>query len=55
MGPKYGALFVDEIISDFVEATLQMPKTEIDNEKISSDLLEGWLHECDVVRRSVLP
>jgi len=45
LGPKYGALFVDEIISDFVEATLQMPKTEIDNEKISSDLLEGWLHE----------
>ena len=43
LGPKHGAIFVDEVISDFMEARLQIPK---ENKNPSSDdSFIGWLHE----------
>ena len=55
LGPKYGAIFVDEVISDFIEASFQMPKANINFS--SNDLFLGWLHEWIgslVVAREIL-
>ena len=43
LGPKYGAIFVDEVISDFMEASFQMPKAN--NNHSSNEIFVGWLHE----------
>lgn len=55
LGPKHGAIFVDEVISDFMEAALQMPKAN--GNPPSSNLFAGWLHEWIgslIVAREVL-
>ena len=55
LGPKYGAIFVDEILSDFMEASFQMPKANTNSS--SNDLVAGWLHEWIgslIVAREVL-
>ena len=61
LGPKYGAIFVDEVISDFMEASFQIPKTDIINNgngiNHSDDLYIGWLHDwlgSLIVAREVL-
>lgn len=43
LGPKFGAIFVDELLSDFMEASFQMPKANTHSS--SNDLFAGWLHE----------
>lgn len=43
LGPKHGAIFVDELLSDFMEASFQMPKANAHSS--SNDLFAGWLHE----------
>ena len=55
LGPKYGAIFVDELLSDFMEASFQMPKANAQSS--SNDLFAGWLHEWIgslIVAREVL-
>ena len=55
LGPKFGAIFVDEFVSDFIEASFQMPKANRDN--ASFDAFGGWLHEWIgslVVAREIL-
>ena len=55
LGPKHGALFVDEIISDFIEASFQMPTSYHSTDDNNSFV--GWLHEWIgslVVAREVL-
>ena len=55
LGPKYGAIFVDELLSDFMEASFQMPKANTLSS--SNDLFAGWLHEWIgslIVTREVL-
>ncbi len=47
LGPKHGAIFVDEIVSDFLEASFQMPKTN------SSGWLCEWLGSL-IVAKEVL-
>jgi hypothetical protein len=43
LGPKHGAIFVDEVISDFMEASFQMPKANSNHS--SNDMFVSWLHE----------
>ena len=55
LGPKHGAIFVDEIISDFIEASFQMPTSYHSTDDNNSFV--GWLHEWIgslVVAREVL-
>jgi len=41
LGAKYGAIFVDEIVSDFIEASFQMPTYH----HSSDNSYTGWIHE----------
>lgn len=53
LGPKHGAILVDEIVSDFLEASFQMPKAK----NSSNDLVSCWLHEwlgSIIVAREIL-
>ena len=43
LGPKHGAIFVDEVVSDFIEASFQMPKAT--SHPSANNLFAGWLHE----------
>jgi hypothetical protein len=55
LGPKHGAIFVDEIISDFIEASFQMPTSYHSTDDNNSYV--GWLHEWIgslIVAREVL-
>ncbi|MGK3742036.1 MAG: hypothetical protein ACI90V_008890 [Bacillariaceae sp.] len=55
LGPKHGAIFVDEIISDFIQASFQMPTSYHSTEDNNSYV--GWLHQWMgslIVAREVL-